>query len=164
MGNPPTGTYFEKPKPQTKGWEEKIRTDYKNIYSKEYIDETVKYWGKIVSQAHQQGYREAVEKAKQLTINLIEESYKRGREDEAIECQKDMERVVEETRREVVEEIRDWVEQNRDERPDKLFNTDSKGGNYELGRRDENIVLINELVKILDKLALSSDGEKKGER
>jgi len=91
-----------------------------------------------------------------------EEAYKRGREDEAIECQKDMERVVEETRREVVEEIRDWVEQNRDERPDKLFNTDSKGGNYELGRRDENIVLINELVKILDKLALSSDGEKKG--
>jgi len=109
MGNPPTGTYFEKPKPQTKGWEEKIRTDYKNIYSKEYIDETVKYWGKIVSQAHQQGYREAVEKAKQLTINLIEESYKRGREDEAIECQKDMERVVEETRREVVEECFDWI-------------------------------------------------------
>ena len=68
----------------------------------------------------------------------------------------------EDVRREVVEEIRDWVEQNRDERPDKLFNTDSKGGNYELGRRDENIVLINELVKILDKLALSSDGEKKG--
>ena len=68
----------------------------------------------------------------------------------------------EEVRREVVEEVRDWVEQNRDERPDKLFSTDSKGGNYELGRRDENIVLINELVKILDKLALSSDGEKKG--
>ena len=68
----------------------------------------------------------------------------------------------EDVRREVVEEIRDWIEQNRDERPDKLFNTDSKGGNYELGRRDENIVLINELVKILDKLALSSDGEKKG--
>ena len=31
----------------------------------------------------------------------MEEAYKRGREDEAIECQKDMERVVEETRREV---------------------------------------------------------------
>ncbi len=91
----------------------------------------------------------------------MEEAYKRGREDEAI-GQKDMERVVEETRREVVEEVRDWIEQNRDERPDKLFSTDSKGGNYELGRRDENIVLINELVKILDKLALSSDGEKKG--
>ncbi|OQA82368.1 MAG: hypothetical protein BWY29_00915 [Microgenomates group bacterium ADurb.Bin238] len=30
-----------------------------------------------------------------------EEAYKRGREDEAIECQKDMERVVEETRREI---------------------------------------------------------------
>lgn len=67
----------------------------------------------------------------------------------------------EDVRREVVEEIRDWVEQNRDERPDKLFNTDSKGGNYELGRRDENIVLINELVKILDKLVLSA-GEEKG--
>ncbi len=67
----------------------------------------------------------------------------------------------EEVRREAVEEVRDWIEQNRDERPDKLFNTDSKGGNYELGRRDEKIVLINELVKILDKLVLSA-GEEKG--
>ena len=35
-----------------------------------------------------------------------EEEYKRGREDEAIECQKDMERVVEETRREVMKGIK----------------------------------------------------------
>ena len=39
----------------------------------------------------------------------MEEAYKRGREDEAIECQKDMERVVEETRRETVEECFDWI-------------------------------------------------------
>ena len=36
----------------------------------------------------------------------MEEAYKRGREDEAIECQKDMERVVEETKREVMKGIK----------------------------------------------------------
>lgn len=44
------------------------------------------------------------------TWNWIEkklsQAYKRGREDEAIECQKDMERVVEETKREVMKGIK----------------------------------------------------------
>lgn len=39
-------------------------------------------------------------------LAYYEEEYKRGREDEAIECQKDMERVVEETKREVMKGIK----------------------------------------------------------
>jgi len=154
-------------KPSEMGWEEEEK-EYNQVLRKAYAQKE-----NVDAEKLLKGFRakstdpNGWDFLSSWTWNWIEkklsQAYKRGREDEAIECQKDMERVVEETRREVVEEIRDWIEQNRDERPDKLFSTDSKGGNYELGRRDENIVLINELVKILDKLALSSDGEKKEE-
>lgn len=78
-----------------------------------------------------------------------EEAYKRGREDEAIECQKDMERVVEETLRGYVANEQ-LIESRR--------NDCSKG----------TIMWSKFVAEILNKYwfnkALSSDGEKKGKR
>ena len=43
----------------------------------------------------------------------MEEAYKRGREDEAIECQKDMERVVKEEKKRLANEVRRILEEER---------------------------------------------------
>jgi len=43
----------------------------------------------------------------------MEEAYKRGREDEAIECQKDMERVVEDEKKRLANEVRRILEEER---------------------------------------------------
>ena len=42
-----------------------------------------------------------------------EEAYKRGREDEAIECQKDMVRVVEEEKKRLANEVRKILEKEK---------------------------------------------------
>ena len=43
----------------------------------------------------------------------MEEAYKRGREDEAIECQKNMERVVKEEKKRLANEVRKILEEER---------------------------------------------------
>jgi len=43
----------------------------------------------------------------------MEEAYKRGREDEAIECQKDMESVVEEEKKRLANDVRKILEEER---------------------------------------------------
>ena len=42
-----------------------------------------------------------------------EEAYKRGREDEAIECQKDMERVVEDEKKRLANDVRKILEKEK---------------------------------------------------
>ncbi len=96
MGNPPTGTYFEKPKPQTKGWEEKL--DKYGCCSGDYCsgDHNAKLAGFI--------------------RRIENQAYKRGREDEAIECQKDMEREVKEEKKRFVKqanEVRKILEKEK---------------------------------------------------
>lgn len=45
-----------------------------------------------------------------------EEAYKRGREDEAIECQKDMERVVDEEKKRLADDVRKILEKEKNTR------------------------------------------------
>jgi len=84
-----------KTKSQTKGWEENMKmTTKQKFYS--YIEELCAY---AIADCEVND-KKADEFWGWFKLKM-EEAYKRGREDEAIECQKDMERVVEEKEKEI---------------------------------------------------------------
>lgn len=92
-------------KPSEMGWEEEEK-EYNQVLRKAYaqkedVDAEKLLKGFRAKSTDPNGW----DFLSSWTWNWIEkklsQAYKRGREDEAIECQKDMERVVEETRREV---------------------------------------------------------------